>query len=108
MGRKQSKQYELDWYIKWASSIFLIAGIILTSNNILSPPSVEAALASNTKLSPGKTPFSKTIWSSLFDMEVCPSFVVDVGTPNLILSCWSNRVSRTEASIGENVVVSPV
>ena len=34
MGRKQSKQYELDWYIKWASSIFLIAGIILTSNNI--------------------------------------------------------------------------
>ena len=34
--------------------------------------------------------------------------MVEVGTPNLIFRCWSNKVSRTEASIGENVVVSPV
>ena len=34
MVRKQNKTYKLDWWIKWASSIFLIAGIILTSNNI--------------------------------------------------------------------------
>ena len=36
MEQKQNKvtpEYTLDWYIKWASSIILIFGMILTSNN---------------------------------------------------------------------------
>ena len=32
--KKLSPTHTLDWYIKWISSIFLIAGVILTSNNI--------------------------------------------------------------------------
>ena len=34
MGQKQSKEFTLDWWIKWVSSIFLIIGMVLTSNNI--------------------------------------------------------------------------
>jgi len=31
---KQTPTYTLDWYIKWISSIILVIGVILTSNNI--------------------------------------------------------------------------
>jgi len=31
---KQTPTYTLDWYIKWAASIILVGGVILTSNNI--------------------------------------------------------------------------
>jgi hypothetical protein len=32
--KKLSPTHTLDWYIKWIASVFLIAGVILTSNNI--------------------------------------------------------------------------
>jgi len=32
--KKLAPTHTLDWYIKWIASIFLIAGVILTSNNI--------------------------------------------------------------------------
>ena len=31
---KQTPTHTLDWYIKWISSIILVGGVILTSNNI--------------------------------------------------------------------------
>ena len=31
---KQTPTHTLDWYIKWVSSIILVGGVILTSNNI--------------------------------------------------------------------------
>jgi len=31
---KQTPTHTLDWYIKWVSSIILVVGVILTSNNI--------------------------------------------------------------------------
>ena len=32
--KKLAPTQTLDWYIKWVASIFLIIGVILTSNNI--------------------------------------------------------------------------
>ena len=32
--KKLAPTHTLDWYIKWIASVFLIAGVILTSNNI--------------------------------------------------------------------------
>ena len=32
--KKLAPTQTLDWYIKWVASVFLIAGVILTSNNI--------------------------------------------------------------------------
>ena len=32
--KKLAPTHTLDWYIKWVASIFLITGVILTSNNI--------------------------------------------------------------------------
>ena len=32
--KKLAPTNTLDWYIKWVASLFLIAGVILTSNNI--------------------------------------------------------------------------
>ena len=32
--KKLAPTQTLDWYIKWIASIFLIIGVILTSNNI--------------------------------------------------------------------------
>ena len=32
--KKLAPTHTLDWYIKWIASIFLVAGVILTSNNI--------------------------------------------------------------------------
>lgn len=32
--KKLAPTHTLDWYIKWIVSVFLIAGVILTSNNI--------------------------------------------------------------------------
>lgn len=32
--KKLAPTHTLDWYIKWVASLFLIAGVILTSNNI--------------------------------------------------------------------------
>jgi len=32
--KKLSPTHTLDWYIKWIASVFLISGVILTSNNI--------------------------------------------------------------------------
>jgi hypothetical protein len=32
--KKLAPTQTLDWYIKWIASVFLIAGVILTSNNI--------------------------------------------------------------------------
>ena len=32
--KKLAPTHTLDWYIKWVASVFLIAGVILTSNNI--------------------------------------------------------------------------
>ena len=32
--KKLAPTHTLDWYIKWVASIFLIIGVILTSNNI--------------------------------------------------------------------------
>ena len=34
--KKLAPTHTLDWYIKWIASVFLIAGVILTSNNISS------------------------------------------------------------------------
>ena len=31
---KQTPTHTLDWYIKWVSSVILVGGVILTSNNI--------------------------------------------------------------------------
>ena len=32
--KKLAQTHTLDWYIKWIASVFLVAGVILTSNNI--------------------------------------------------------------------------
>ena len=32
--KKLAPTHTLDWYIKWIAYVFLIAGVILTSNNI--------------------------------------------------------------------------
>ena len=32
--KKLAPTHTLDWYIKWIASVFLIIGVILTSNNI--------------------------------------------------------------------------
>jgi hypothetical protein len=32
--KKLAPTHTLDWYIKWIASVFLVAGVILTSNNI--------------------------------------------------------------------------
>ena len=32
--KKLAPTHTLDWYIKWIASVFLIAGVILTSDNI--------------------------------------------------------------------------
>ena len=34
MVRKLTKEFTLDWWIKWVASIFLIIGMVLTANNI--------------------------------------------------------------------------
>ena len=31
---KQTPTHTLDWYINWVSSVILVGGVILTSNNI--------------------------------------------------------------------------
>ena len=31
---KQTPTHTIDWYIKWVSSVILVGGVILTSNNI--------------------------------------------------------------------------
>ena len=34
LPKHSKQQYPLSWYVKWASSIFLIIGMILTAYNI--------------------------------------------------------------------------